>query len=86
MLDAVVSVARIAGHRSPHHSARSTRIRSSGWSQFFITLTATPSLDGEYTIFARVIEGIEVLPLLPRGEPPAEPARMTSVHIVERMQ
>lgn len=30
-------------------------------SQFFITFTATPWLDGHHTVFGKVIEGIEVL-------------------------
>jgi peptidyl-prolyl cis-trans isomerase B (cyclophilin B) len=34
--------------------------RDSAGSQFFICITAQPSLDGQYTIFARVAEGINV--------------------------
>src|SRR5262249_33519822 len=63
--------------------ARTSDPNSNG-SQFFITLAATPSLDGQYTIFARVSEGIEVLPLITRGEPPTDPTRMTRVYIVEK--
>lgn len=53
-------------------------------SQFFITFAPQHALDGDYTIFGRVTEGREVLPLLVRGEPPANPTRMQRVHIVER--
>ncbi|MDX2090225.1 MAG: peptidylprolyl isomerase [Kofleriaceae bacterium] len=53
-------------------------------SQFFITFAPQHSLDGDYTIFGRVTEGLDVLPLLVRGEPPANPTRMQRVHIVER--
>ena len=30
-------------------------------SQFFITLTAMPDLNGSYTIFGKVIQGMEVV-------------------------
>ncbi len=38
-------------------------------SQFFITFTATPWLDGKHTVFGRVIEGTEVLDALTRVDP-----------------
>jgi peptidyl-prolyl cis-trans isomerase B (cyclophilin B) len=34
--------------------------RDSGGSQFFIAVTDQPALDGQYTVFARVVEGINV--------------------------
>ena len=34
--------------------------RDSGGSQFFICITDQPALDGQYTVFARVVEGIAV--------------------------
>ena len=63
--------------------ARTSDPGSNG-SQFFITLAAAHNLDGQYTIFARVTEGAEVLPAIVRGEPPATPTRMTRVYVVER--
>ena len=53
-------------------------------SQFFITFNATHSLDGDYTIFGHVTQGLDVLPSIKRGEPPATPTRMTKVFIVEK--
>jgi peptidylprolyl isomerase len=53
-------------------------------SQFYISLAATPSLDGKYTVFAKVVEGLDVLPKIARGEPPATPTRMTRVYIVAK--
>lgn len=35
--------------------------RDSGGSQFFISVTDQPALDGQYTVFARVVEGINVV-------------------------
>src|SRR4030095_13406235 len=34
--------------------------RDSGGNQFFIAVTDQPALDGQYTVFARVVEGINV--------------------------
>jgi peptidylprolyl isomerase len=63
--------------------ARAANPNTNG-SQFFITLAPQHALDGDYTIFGRVTEGMETLPRLMRGEPPANPTRMQRVHIVER--
>ena len=48
--------------------ARTSDPNSNG-SQFFITLTATPHLSGEYTVFGDVMEGIEVLDNIQRINP-----------------
>ncbi len=67
--------------------ARSTARNTNG-SQFFITLAATTSLDGQYTVFGRVTEGAEVLGRIARNAtmttPPTTPTRMTRVSIEER--
>jgi len=41
-------------------------------SQFFITFTATPWLDGNHTVFGRVIDGDEVLDALKRIDPSSQ--------------
>jgi len=41
----------------------------SNGSQFFITLAPTPNLDGSYTIFGQVIEGMDVLNSLTERDP-----------------
>ena len=41
----------------------------SNGSQFFITLAATPNLDGSYTIFGQVIEGMDVVNSLTERDP-----------------
>lgn len=62
--------------------------RTSNGSQFFITLAATANLNGQYTVFGRVTEGLDVLPRLARNAtmttPPVTPSRMTRVLIEER--
>ena len=63
--------------------ARTSDPNSNG-SQFYITLAAAHNLDGKYTIFAKVTEGLDVLPKITRGEPPATPTRMQRVYIVEK--
>jgi peptidylprolyl isomerase len=48
--------------------ARSSDPDSAG-SQFFITTGAAPHLDGQYTIFGRVIEGQEIVNSIPLRDP-----------------
>ncbi len=40
----------------------------SGDSQFYISLTTLPHLDGKYTVFGQVIEGLEILPKISKGD------------------
>jgi cyclophilin family peptidyl-prolyl cis-trans isomerase len=49
---------------------------NSGSSQFFLTFRRTSHLDGEHTVFGRVLEGWEVLEKLQRRDPtrPGQPA------------
>lgn len=62
--------------------------RASNGSQFFITLAATSNLNGQYTVFGRVTEGLDVLPRIARNAtmttPPVTPTRMTRVRIEAR--
>ena len=61
-----------------------TQDPNSNGSQFYITLAPTPNLDGQYTVFGKVTEGINVLDKVVRGEPPAKPSRMKRVYIIEK--
>jgi peptidyl-prolyl cis-trans isomerase B (cyclophilin B) len=49
---------------------------NSASSQFYITLAPTPFLDGDYAVFGRVTEGLDVVRRIERGD------RMTSVRVV----
>jgi peptidyl-prolyl cis-trans isomerase B (cyclophilin B) len=63
--------------------------RDSAGSQFFICITDQPALDGQYTVFARVAEGINVaqkistVPADSKGAP-AERVEMTRVTLREK--
>ena len=48
----------------------------SGDSQFFITFGETPHLDGEYTIWGQVTEGMELVDKISKGEPPRDPDKI----------
>ena len=54
-------------------------------SQFFITFApATHLSSADYTIFAHVTEGLDVMPLITRGEPPRTPSLIRHAYIVQR--
>ena len=55
-----IGMARLPGERNPE--------RHSNGSQFYITLTRAPQLDGLYTVFAEVISGFEVLDQIKVGD------------------
>jgi cyclophilin family peptidyl-prolyl cis-trans isomerase len=50
-------------------------------SQFFICFLPTMKLDGKYTVFGRVISGMQFVDLIERGEPPAAPSRIIKAWI-----
>lgn len=45
-------------------------------SQFYIMFAPNSSLDGQYTVFGRVISGMEVVDTIAPGEPPANPTKI----------
>lgn len=49
--------------------------------QFFICLDDVSYLDGQYTVWGRVVDGIENVDALPKGEPPAEPGHIVTARI-----
>lgn len=54
---------------------------NSGNSQFFIMFKDGHFLNGQYTVWGRVIGGMEHVDAITRGEPPAKPDRMISVKV-----
>ncbi|WP_305968399.1 MULTISPECIES: peptidylprolyl isomerase [unclassified Mameliella] len=61
-------------------AARSQNPNSAN-SQFFINFKDNHFLNGQYTVYGRVIEGMEHVDAITRGEPPANPDRMISVKV-----
>ena len=66
--------------------ARSNDPNSAG-SQFFIMFKAAPHLDGQYTAFGKVIEGMDVVDSLKKGDPAkngtvTDPDKMIKVRVV----
>ncbi|MCB1330601.1 MAG: peptidylprolyl isomerase [Maritimibacter sp.] len=50
-------------------------------SQFFINFNDNHFLNGQYTVYGRVVSGIEFVDKITRGEPPANPDQMISVKV-----
>jgi len=50
-------------------------------SQFFINFVETPFLNGQYTIWGQVIEGMEHVDAITKGEPPANPDTIVKMQV-----
>lgn len=57
-------------------SAARAQSPDSANSQFYIMFVPRISLDGKYTVFGRVISGMNFVDQIAQGEPPAEPTRI----------
>ncbi len=51
-------------------------------SQFFIVFNDASFLDGQYTVWAQVIEGMDFVDNITRGEPPQDPDKIIKMEIV----
>ncbi len=65
-----IAMARLGDNVNPR--------RDSSGSQFYITLAPTPFLDGQYTAFGQVTQGMDVVASIARGD------KIVSVTIVEK--
>jgi len=61
-------------------AARSSSPNSAN-SQFFVNFKDNDFLNGQYTVYGRVISGMEHVDAIAKGEPPANPDRMISVKV-----
>ena len=48
-------------------------------SQFFICFDDARFLDGQYTVWGQVTDGMALIDALPKGEPPANPGKIVSM-------
>ena len=51
-------------------------------SQFFICFAHAPHLNGQYTTWGRVIEGMQFVDQITKGEPPSNPDKMLKVYLL----
>src|ERR1700745_424997 len=58
--------------------ARSSNPNSAN-SQFFICFDDATFLDGQYTVWGEVTDGMEAVDALPKGEPPRNPGKIVSM-------
>lgn len=66
-------------------AARSQNPHSAN-SQFFINFKDNHFLNRQYTVYGRVISGMEHVDKIVRGEPPASPDRMITVRVAADVQ
>jgi len=50
-------------------------------SQFFICFDDAEFLDGDYTVWGEVIQGMEHIDALPKGEPPRAPGKIIAMKV-----
>ena len=71
--------------REPHVRGVCSMARSgqpdSANSQFFIVFDDARFLDNQYTVWGQVIDGMEHVDALPKGEPPANPGKIVSMKV-----
>ena len=78
--DVPAEFSKLPHDRGTIGAARSMNPNSAN-SQFFINFNDNHFLNGQYTVYGRVISGMEFVDKIKRGEPPASPDRMISVKV-----
>ena len=71
--------------REPHVRGTASMARTNdpntANSQFFICFDDARFLDGQYTVWGNVVEGMEHIDALPKGEPPREPGKIVKASL-----
>ena len=52
-------------------------------SQFFICFNDCSFLDGQYSVWGQVVEGMEFVDNITRGEPPTDPDKIIKMEIID---
>ena len=78
--DLPAEFSKLPHERGTLGAARSQNPNSAN-SQFFINFKDNDFLNGQYTVYGRVVSGMEFVDKITRGEPPANPDRMISVKV-----
>jgi cyclophilin family peptidyl-prolyl cis-trans isomerase len=84
MPDLPAEFSKLPHDRGSIGAARSSNPNSAN-SQFFINFKDNSFLNGQYTVYGRVISGMEFVDRITRGEPPANPDRMIRVRVAADM-
>lgn len=56
--------------------------KDSADSQFFIVFDDARFLDGDYTVWGQVTDGMEAVDALEKGEPPASPSKLVKMQVM----
>ena len=78
--DVAAEFSKLSHDRGTLGAARSQNPNSAN-SQFFINFKDNHFLNGQYTVYGRVISGMEHVDKIQRGEPSPNPDRMISVKV-----
>ena len=78
--DLPAEFSRLPHARGTIGAARSQNPNSAN-SQFFINFKDNDFLNGQYTVYGRVISGMEFVDKIARGEPPANPDRIVAMKV-----
>ncbi|MBL4768366.1 MAG: peptidylprolyl isomerase [Rhodobacteraceae bacterium] len=80
MDDLPAEFSKLPHDRGTLAAARSSNPNSAN-SQFFFNFSDNHFLNGQYTVYGRVLDGMDHVDAIVRGEPPTEPDRMISVTV-----
>ena len=68
-------------HKKGTVSAARSGNPNSANSQFYICFDDAPWLDRQYTVWGEVVDGMEHIDALPKGEPPRAPGKIVSMKV-----
>jgi len=83
--DLPAEFSKLSHDRGTLGAARSQSPNSAN-SQFFINFKDNHFLNGQYTVYGRVIAGMDHVDRIAKGEPPANPDRMITVRVAADVQ